>query len=110
MFNPNRNQKIESNSLTFSKEPTATCDPKYVQKMKSIQLESLKREKKVRTDPVQLIITASIFIFLAATIYFILGPISMVAMAMGGGLAMYHMISSKEKIFSKNRINKNSKF
>ena len=103
MFNPNRNQKIESKQLGYSKEPTATCDPKYIQKMKSTKLQSFKRQKNIRTDPVQIIIAAAIFIFLAATIYFILGPISMVAMAMGGGLAMYHMINSKEKTFAKNR-------
>jgi hypothetical protein len=103
MVNPTRNQKIESKSVAYSKEPTATFDPNYIQKMKSVQIQSFKREKKIKTDPVQLIITAAIFIFLAVTIYFILGPISMVAMAMGGGLALYHMIGSKEKNFAKSR-------
>jgi cellulose synthase/poly-beta-1,6-N-acetylglucosamine synthase-like glycosyltransferase len=103
MVNPTRNQKIESKSVAYSKEPTATFDPNYIQKMKSVQIQSFKREKKIRTDPIQIIITAAIFIFLAATIYFILGPISMVAMAMGGGLALYHMIGSKEKNFAKSR-------
>ncbi len=103
MFNPNREQKIESKLFTYSKDPTATCDPEYIEKMKRIRLQSFKKQKKIRTDPVQIIITAAIFIFLGATIYFILGPISVVAMGMGGGLAIYHMIGSREKMFLKNR-------
>ena len=99
MSNPNRNQK--SKQLVYSKQATATCDPEYIQNMKSVKLQSFKRQKKIRTDPVQIALTAGIFIFLAATIYFILGPISVVAMAMGGGLAMYHMFNSKAKMFSK---------
>ncbi|MDH3610443.1 MAG: glycosyltransferase [Nitrosopumilus sp.] len=102
MFNPKRKQKIESKSVAFSKDPTSSFDPEYVEKMKRIKLQSFKKQKKVRHDPVQIMLTAAIFIFLAATIYFILGPISVVAMGMGGGLAIYHMFSSHEKIFLKN--------
>ncbi len=103
MFNPNQKQKIESTQFVKSKSPTAFCDPDYVEKMKRINLKRSKNEKKIRTDPVQVIITASIFIFLAGTIYYILGPISVVAMGMGGGLAIYHMFNSHHKLFSKNK-------
>jgi glycosyltransferase involved in cell wall biosynthesis len=102
MFNPNKNQKIETRPRTYSKEPTATCDPKYIETLQSIKLQSFKKQKKIRLDPIQLILTAAIFIFLAGTIYYILGPISMVAMGMGGGLSIYHMFNSKAKMFSKN--------
>ena len=103
MFNPNRKQKIESEPITNSKEPTATCDPQYIQTMKSTKPQSFKKQKKNKPDPVQIILTAAIFIFLAVTIYYILGPISVVAMGMGGGLAFYHMLSSKANMFSKNK-------
>jgi len=103
MFNPNRKQKIESEALTYSKEPTATCDPQYIQSMKSTTPQSFKKQKKIRADPVQVILTAAIFIFLAGTIYYILGPISMVAMALGGGMSVYHMFNSKTKMFLKNK-------
>ena len=103
MFNPIRNQKIETKSSSFSKGPTASFDPKYVEKMKRIKLQISKNQKKIKTDPIQIIITAAIFIFLAGTIYFILGPISVVAMGIGGGLAIYHMVGSREKLFSKNK-------
>ena len=103
MVNPNRNQKIESKSITNSKEPTATCDPKYIQKIKSTKLQSFKRQKKTRIDPVQIVLTAGIFIFLSVTVFFILGPISMVAMAIGGVLSSYHLLSSKSKLYSKNK-------
>jgi len=103
MLTPNRKQKIDSKLDKFSKDPIATCDPEYMEKMKRLKLQSFKRQKKIRTDPVQILITAAIFIFLGSTIYFILGPISVVAMGMGGGLSIYHMIGSHEKLFSKNK-------
>jgi hypothetical protein len=102
MFNPDKKQKIETRPMMYSKEPTAACDPKYIETLQSIKLQSFKKQKKIRLDPVQLVLTASIFIFLAGTIYYILGPISMVAMGMGGGLSIYHMFNSKAKMFSKN--------
>ncbi len=46
MFNPNRKQKIDSEPITNSKEPTATCDPQYIQTMKSTKPQSFKKQKK----------------------------------------------------------------
>ena len=103
MFNPNRKQKIGSNPFDDSKDPTATFHPKTIQKDKSKNLQSFKNKKKIKTDPVQVVLTAAIFIFLAGTIYYILGPISMVAMGIGGGLSVYHMISSRSKTFTQSR-------
>ncbi len=103
MFNPKQKQKFESKEFVNSKSPTASCDPEYIEKMKRINLQRSKKEKKIRTDPVQVIITAAIFIFLSGTIYFILGPISVVAMGLGGGLAVYHMFNSHHKMFSQNK-------
>jgi len=103
MFNPNRKQKIESKSLTYSKEPITLSVYKSPQKIKPTDLQSFKNQKKIKIDPVQLTLMISIFVFLAGTIYFILGPISVVAMAIGGGMSIYQMYGLKSKMFSQNR-------
>ncbi|HSB83265.1 MAG TPA: glycosyltransferase family 2 protein [Nitrosarchaeum sp.] len=59
--------------------------------------------KKIKTDSVQILITVTIFVFLVVSVYFILGPLSMVAMGLGGGLLVYHLVSAKSKIYSKNK-------
>ena len=98
----NQNQRQNSKPVPFSKEATAMCTPEYVEKLKSIKIENNK-QKSVRLDPVQALLTASIFVFLAGAIYYVMGPISMLAMSIGGILSVYHMISSKSKMFSKNK-------
>ena len=57
---------------------------------------------KIKKDPIQLLLTATIFIFLIASVYFILGPISMMAMGLGGAITIYHIIGSRKKLFSTN--------
>jgi len=57
---------------------------------------------KIKKDPVQFVLTAAIFIFLIVPVYFILGPISMVAMGLGVAITIYHVIGSSKKLFSKN--------
>jgi len=57
---------------------------------------------KIKKDPIQLVLTAIIFIFLIASVYFILGPISMMAMGLGGAITIYHIIGSRRKLFSTN--------
>ena len=99
MSNTNRKQKITSTSIRDSKEDASTSDHEYIEKMKLEKAQIFKNN--TRTDPVQIIIAATIFIFLGGMIYFILGPISMVAMGLGGGLSLYHMLSAKKMIFSK---------
>jgi glycosyltransferase involved in cell wall biosynthesis len=103
MFNPNRKQKMESQPLIFSKAPLARSGPKSIQKTKPTSLQSFENKKKSRIDPVQIALTITIFIFLTTTAYFILGPISMAAMAIGGVLSGYHLLSSRPKMFSKNK-------
>jgi len=103
MFNPNQKQIIESKPLTYSKEPIAKYGPKSTQKIKHTNPPSFKNKKKTKIDPVQIVLTATIFIFLTTTVYFILGPISMVAMAIGAVLSSYHLLSSRPKMFSKNK-------
>ncbi|MFB5605405.1 MAG: glycosyltransferase [Nitrosarchaeum sp.] len=59
--------------------------------------------QKYKLDLVQALITATIFTFLVISVYFILGPLSMVAMGLGGSLLVYHLVSASSKIYSKNK-------
>ena len=74
------------------------------QEIKSSENKDLKRgvPQKIKKDPIQFVLTATIFIFLIAAIYFILGPLSSIAMGLGGAITVYHLIGSKAKLFSKN--------
>ena len=58
---------------------------------------------KAKKDPIQFVLVGVIFIFLIGSVYFILGPISMIAMGLGGGLTVYHMIGATGKMYSKNK-------
>ena len=55
-----------------------------------------KRIQKIRKrpDPVHVLLSASIFVFLVVTVYFFLGTLSMIAMSIGGVLLLYHLFSS----------------
>ncbi|MFB5628228.1 MAG: glycosyltransferase, partial [Nitrosarchaeum sp.] len=59
--------------------------------------------QKYKLDWIQALITATIFTFLVISVYFILGPLSMVAMGLGGSLLVYHLVSASSKIYSKNK-------
>jgi len=99
MSNANREQKITPTSISDSKESTSTSDHDDIEKMKLEKAQIFKNN--TRTDPLQIIIASTIFIFLGGMIYFILGPISMAAMGLGGGLSLYHMLNTKKIMFSK---------
>jgi len=103
MFNLNRKQTIESGAFACSKGPIATFDQKNLQKLDSSKLQSPTKEQKIKIDPIQIAITASIMIFLSIAFYVILGPVSMLTMAMGGALSGYHFFISRSKPFSKDR-------
>ena len=74
------------------------------QEIKSSENKDFKNsvKPKIKKDPVQFVLTATIFIFLIVTVYFILGPISMIAMGLGGAITIYHILGAKNKLFSKN--------
>jgi len=57
----------------------------------------------IKKDPVQFILLGAIFVFLIGSVYFLLGPISMIAMGLGGGLTVYHMIGATGKMNSQNK-------
>jgi cellulose synthase/poly-beta-1,6-N-acetylglucosamine synthase-like glycosyltransferase len=100
MSNPDKNLN-SSNKTPFSKSSTAMSTPEFVDKANSAKIYDVKKEKKQKIDFVQVVLAASIFAFLGGMIYFILGPISMVAMSIGGVLSIYHMFSNRTKRFSK---------
>ena len=58
---------------------------------------------KPKKDPIMFVLVGLIFAFLIGSVYFILGPISMVAMGLGGGLTVYHMLGATGKLYSKNK-------
>ena len=66
---------------------------------------SIDKENKitVKKDPVMFVLVGLIFVFLIGAVFVILGPISMVAMGLGGGLTIYHMMGATGKLYSKNK-------
>ena len=66
--------------------------------------KKLENKEKYRNgkDPIQLVLTGIIFVFLCTSVYFILGPISMMAMSLGGAITIYHIVGSRNKLYSKN--------
>lgn len=65
------------------------------------KLENRIKKKNVK-DPIQWILTGIIFVFLAGSVYFILGPLSMIAMGLGGSITIYHLLGTRTKLYSKN--------
>lgn len=74
------------------------------QEINSLADKDLKHtvKPKIKKDPIQFVLTATIFIFLIVAVYFILGPISMIAMGLGGAITIYHVIGASKKLFSTN--------
>ena len=101
MSDSNREQTTEVKTA-YSKAPTALSDPKFIETINSKEI-LMSKNKKPRADPIQIILTAAIFIFLSSAIYYILGPISMAAMSIGGVLSVYHMLSARSKPFSQHK-------
>jgi len=66
-------------------------------------VKNKKQIQKIKIDSIQVLITITIFVFLVTTVYFILGPLSMIAMGLGGSMLIYHIISAHSKIYSKNK-------
>ncbi|KAF6247581.1 glycosyl transferase [Nitrosopumilus sp. b3] len=57
---------------------------------------------KKRIDHISILLTGTIFAVLIGSVFFLLGPISMIAMGLGGAITVYHMIGASGKLFSKN--------
>ncbi|EGG42716.1 Glycosyltransferase [Candidatus Nitrosarchaeum limnium SFB1] len=84
--------------------------PKIIFKNKEFNSEEISEEenlkdaqkKQNKKDPILYLLTATIFIFLVSTVYLILGPISSIAMGLGGAITIFHLIQSRTKPYSKN--------
>jgi len=64
---------------------------------------NIRKKQQKNIDVVQILIAGIIFVFLVTSVYFILGPLSMIAMGIGGSLLVYHLINAHSKAFSKNK-------
>ncbi len=93
MINSNQ-QKIESENFS---------DSTKIPNQNSAKIQSFRNQKENRTDPVQILLTIVIFAVLAIGVYYLMGPISMVAMAIGGVLSFYHLLGSRRTDFTKIR-------
>lgn len=69
-------------------------------KIKPIKIQDT---SKKRIDFVQITLTVTIVVFLITSIFFILGPISMIAMGIGGVITLYHISGATSKLHSKNK-------
>jgi len=70
--------------------------------------ELVKDEKKYqeissRPDPVQITICCVIFVFLVSSAFVVLGTLSLIAMAIGSSLLLYHLIIAKKRAFMKHK-------
>ena len=72
-------------------------------KPKIIETENI---KKTKPDAVQIGLTVAIVGFLITSVFFILGPLSMIAMGIGGVITLYHLVGATGKLYSKNQTGK----
>ena len=68
-------------------------------KPKIIESEEI---QKTKPDPIQIGLTVAIVGFLITSVFFILGPISMIAMGIGGVITLYHVVGATGKLYSRN--------
>jgi len=62
--------------------------------------------QKTKPDLVQIGLTVAIVGFLITSVFFILGPLSMIAMGIGGVITLYHLLGATGKLYSKNQTGK----
>ncbi|QLH02901.1 glycosyl transferase [Nitrosopumilus cobalaminigenes] len=77
------------------------CVKPLLEKNKIIPPKIQEIDKK-KPDPIQIGLTVAIVGFLVTSVYFILGPLSMIAMGMGGVITLYQVLGSTGKLYSKN--------
>ena len=77
------------------------CIKPILEKNKTNEIEN-EKHKKNKIDIFQVGICVTIIVFLITSVYFILGPISMVAMGIGGVITLYHILGATGKLYSRN--------
>ncbi len=77
-------------------------------KSEEIQKDTPVIPLKIKKDPVQILLTTIIFIFLSVSVYLLLGPLSMMAMGLGGVITIFHVIGSTKKLYTTNVSGRNA--
>lgn len=77
------------------------CVKPILEKDKTVPIEE-QNAPKVGPDAIQVGLTITIVVFLVTSVYFILGPISMIAMGIGGVITLYHVVGATGKLYSRN--------
>ena len=96
--------KLDQKSARYKKK---WCHKECYPKIEKVKEEIFVEKKKNRkVDPVQIILTVTIFVFLCSASLVILGPISMIAMGLGGGLSLYQVVAMKKDPFDKHKFTK----
>ncbi|MCE9653375.1 MAG: glycosyltransferase [Nitrosarchaeum sp.] len=96
----------KSKPTSRQKKPETTLKKQefkfYEKKINENESLENKKNQKNKKDPIQYLLTIVIFVFLISTVYFILGPISSIAMGLGGAITVYHLVEARTKPYSKN--------
>ena len=77
--------------------------PKGREKKELVKDEKKYREISSRPDPVQITICCVIFVFLVSSAFVVLGTLSLIAMAIGSSLLLYHLITAKRRAFMEHK-------
>lgn len=89
---------LKISKIKFDSTNTRQESPK---KDKTVPVEE-QNTPKVGPDAIQVGLTITIVVFLVTSVYFILGPISMIAMGIGGVITLYHVVGATGKLYSRN--------
>ncbi len=98
----NREIKLYEKSLRYQNSwYCENCIPKIQNKITEI----IEKEEpvKIKPDAVQIGLTITIVVFLATSVYFILGSLSTIAMGIGGVITIYHLVGATGKLYSRNK-------
>ena len=97
---------LEEKSLRFQNEwYHESCAKPILGKIKPKISEKPKITKN-KLDLIQVGLTVAIVVFLVTSVFFILGPLSMIAMGIGGVITLYHVVGATGKLYSKNESGK----
>lgn len=97
---------LEEKSLRFQNNwYHEICAKPILEKIKPKKSENIKIPKN-KLDFIQIVLTVTIMVFLVTSVFFILGPLSMIAMGIGGVITLYHVVGATGKLYSKNESGK----
>lgn len=94
-------EKILNLKISEIKFDSTNTHQEYSKKDKTVPVEE-QNTPKSGPDAIQVGLTITIVVFLVTSVYFILGPISMIAMGIGGVITLYHVVGATGKLYSRN--------